>query len=128
MADIPRCPDDDSYEFRIHRIRYGYPFSSPTQSLPVNRVSLQGKARDCAPLLNAAFREYKGPAFAIRFWDDSMWYSETKDVDFLICLRTQKAWDRVTALWILGAAGVPSRSGSAPTGGVRSAARNRKRC
>ena len=64
----------------------------PAQSLPTNRFSLQGKAHDSAPLLNAVFREYKGPAFAIRFWDDSIWYSEAEDVGFRICLHTQGAW------------------------------------
>lgn len=68
----------------------------PAQSLPTNRFSLQGKAHDSAPLLNAVFREYKGPAFAIRFWDDSMWYSEAEDVGFRICLRSQDAWEALS--------------------------------
>ena len=68
----------------------------PAQSLPTNRFSLQGKAHDSAPLLNAVFREYKGPAFAIRFWDDSMWYSEAEDVGFRIGLRTQGAWEALS--------------------------------
>jgi cyclopropane-fatty-acyl-phospholipid synthase len=70
----------------------------PTQSLPTNRFSLQGKAHDSAPLLNAVFREYKGPAFAIRFWDDSMWYFESEDVGFRICLRSQDAWEALSTV------------------------------
>jgi cyclopropane-fatty-acyl-phospholipid synthase len=70
----------------------------PTQSLPTNRFSLQRKAHDSAPLLNAVFREYKGPAFAIRFWDDSMWYFESEDVGFRICLRSQDAWEALSTV------------------------------
>jgi cyclopropane-fatty-acyl-phospholipid synthase len=70
----------------------------PTQSLPTTRFSLPRKAHDSAPLLNAVFREYKGPAFAIRFWDDSMWYFESEDVGFRICLRSQDAWEALSTV------------------------------
>ncbi len=69
---------------------------APTQSLPANRFSLQGEAHDSAPLLNAVFREYKGPAFAIRFWDNSIWYSESGEFGFRIHVRTQDVWKALT--------------------------------
>jgi cyclopropane-fatty-acyl-phospholipid synthase len=53
---------------------------------------LKGSANSAAPLLNAAFRNYTGPSFAIKFWDDSVWYSEAEDFSFRLLLRTDDAW------------------------------------
>jgi cyclopropane-fatty-acyl-phospholipid synthase len=72
---------------------------SPTnfQSLTPSRFSYKGRAHDTAPLLDAVFHEYAGPAFAIRFWDDSIWYSSTEDVGFRIYLHSQEAWNALSA-------------------------------
>ena len=67
------------------------------QTRTVNRFSLQGGAHDSAPLLNTVFREYTGPAFAIRFWDNSVWYSDAEDVGFRICLRSYDAWNALSS-------------------------------
>jgi cyclopropane-fatty-acyl-phospholipid synthase len=67
------------------------------QSLTPSRFSYKGRARDTAPLLDAVFHEYVGPAFAIRFWDNSIWYSSTEDVGFRIFLHSQDAWLAMSA-------------------------------
>jgi cyclopropane-fatty-acyl-phospholipid synthase len=45
-----------------------------------------------APLLESVFRAYEGPAFAIQFWDCSIWYSNPSDTRFVLILRTEQAW------------------------------------
>lgn len=71
---------------------------SPTnvQSLTTSRFSYKGRAHDAAPVLNAMFGGYSGAPFAIRFWDSSIWYSNTEDVGFRIYLHTQDAWTTIS--------------------------------
>lgn len=44
-----------------------------------------------SPSLEQIFQSYDGPAFAIRFWDDSVWQRHETE-KFEIWLRTERAW------------------------------------
>jgi cyclopropane-fatty-acyl-phospholipid synthase len=52
----------------------------------------QRQATLIAPLLESVFAAYEGPAFAIQFWDCSIWYSNPSDTQFVLILRTEQAW------------------------------------
>jgi cyclopropane-fatty-acyl-phospholipid synthase len=51
-----------------------------------------GQAATASTELDRIFESYAGPAFAIRFWDGSVWASHDANATFGICLRTEDAW------------------------------------
>jgi len=51
-----------------------------------------GQAATASTQLDRIFESYAGPAFAIRFWDGSVWISHDADATFGLCLRTEAAW------------------------------------
>lgn len=57
----------------------------------------QRQATLVGPLLESVFSAYKGPAFAIQFWDCSIWYSNPSDTRFVLILRTEQAWHALSS-------------------------------
>jgi cyclopropane-fatty-acyl-phospholipid synthase len=51
-----------------------------------------GQAATASAQLDRIFECYAGPAFSIRFWDESSWVSHDANVTFGLRLRTEGAW------------------------------------
>lgn len=51
-----------------------------------------GQASVVSASLDGLFKDYAGPPFEIRFWDNTSWYSHAAERAFAICLRTAEAW------------------------------------
>lgn len=67
--------------------------SPPTpQAHSVSPPLQQTQADKVSPLLNTVFAGYAGPAFSVRFWDDSIWRSAAEEITFEIFLCNQNAW------------------------------------
>jgi cyclopropane-fatty-acyl-phospholipid synthase len=58
--------------------------------------ALSGQAGTVAPSLGSVFKHYNGAPFAIRFSDDSRWYSHHGKATFELCLRTEDAWNALS--------------------------------
>lgn len=52
----------------------------------------QSQAEKVSTLLNSLFEGYAGPAFSVRFWDDSVWRRAAEGSVFEIFLCNQDAW------------------------------------